>query len=181
MLSFKYRASSEFLYSTRLGMIVKTFVLLMALTLTSMLVFSASGYRVMKTVAIPGDGGWDYVSVDSTNRRVYVSHGTQIEVLDADSGAIVGKIPAPSIDSSGKPVQPQVHGAAMAPDLGRGFTTNGRAATMTIFDLKTLKILGEAQVADSPDGFLYDPATQDRKSTRLNSSHIQKSRMPSSA
>ena len=139
---------------------MRTFSFWCVLTLISTPAFAASGYSVLKKIPIPGDGGWDYVSVDSGNRRVYVSHGTQVEVLDADSGKIVGTIPAPTVDLSNKPVQPQVHGAAVAADLGRGFTTNGRAASMTIFDLKTLKILGEVQVADSPDGFLYDPATR---------------------
>lgn len=138
---------------------MKTLSLLAVLTAISTLAFAAGQYHVSKTIPIPGDGGWDYVRVDSVNRRVYVSHGTQVEVLDADSGEIVGKIPAPTVDFANKPVQQQVHGAAVAPDLGRGFTTNGRAATMTIFDLKTLKVLGDVQVAESPDGFLYDPAT----------------------
>src|SRR5437763_10040984 len=90
---------------------------------------TASGYHLAKTLAVGGDEGWDYVAVDSSARRVYVSHGTHVVVLDADSGAAVGDIP----DTQG------VHGIAIAPDLGRGFTSNGRANTVPIFDLKTLK------------------------------------------
>jgi outer membrane protein assembly factor BamB len=121
--------------------------------------FAAGRYRVIKTIPLPGNGGWDYVSVDSVNRRVFVSHGTQIEVLDADSGAIVGNVPAPAVDAANKPVPLNIHGAALAPDLRRGFTTNGAAASMTIFDLKTLTIVEDVPVADGPDGFLYDPST----------------------
>src|SRR3984893_10966672 len=92
----------------------------------------SSGYHVLKTIPIGGAGKWDYDIVGSAARRVYVSHSTHVVVLDADSGAIVGDIP----DTSG------VHGIALATDLGRGFTSNGMANTVTIFDLKTLKTLG---------------------------------------
>src|SRR5262249_24047995 len=92
----------------------------------------ASGYKVVKTVPVSGEGGWDYVTVDSEARRIYVSHGTQVVVLDADSLAVVGSIP----DTQG------VHGIAIASDLGRGFTSNGRGNDVTIFDLKTLKAIG---------------------------------------
>src|SRR5436305_646988 len=93
------------------------------------------GYALVKTVPVPGDSGWDYLTVDSEGRRVYVSHGNQVDVLDADSGELKGTIP----DTAG------VHGIAVAPEVGRGFTSNGRAATVTIFDLKTLKPLGTAK------------------------------------
>ena len=81
-----------------------------------------SGYQLLKTVPLPGDGFWDYVGVDSDARRIYVSHGSHVVVLDADSFAVVGDIP----DTQG------VHGIAVVPDLGRGFTSNGRAGTATI-------------------------------------------------
>src|SRR5579864_6848315 len=108
------------------------------------------GYKLIKTVPVPGDGGWDYVSVDEAGRRVYVSHGTQVDVLDADSYELVGKI----ADTKG------VHGIALAPDLGRGFTSNGQANTVTIFDLKTLKSHGDVPTGKNPDCLLYDPATK---------------------
>ncbi|HEY1380573.1 MAG TPA: YncE family protein [Gemmataceae bacterium] len=107
------------------------------------------GYHLLKTVPVPGDGGWDYVSVDPEARRVYVSHATRVEVLDADSGEIKGQI----ADTAG------VHGIAVAPDLGRGFTSNGRSDTVTVFDLKTLKPLGTVPTGKNPDAILYDPAT----------------------
>lgn len=106
----------------------------------------ASGYRVIKTVSIPGDEGWDYVAVDSEARRVYVSHGSRVVVLNADTFAIEGEIP----DTQG------VHGIAVAADLGRGFTSNGRANTVTIFDLKTLKTLGTVKTDANPDAIVYD-------------------------
>lgn len=111
---------------------------------------AAGGYRVVKTISVGGDEGWDYVGVDSAARRVYVSHGTHVVVLDADSGKIVGDIP----DTQG------VHGIAIASDAGRGFTSNGRANTVTVFDLKTLKTEGTVKTGTNPDAIVYDPATK---------------------
>ncbi|HYM09629.1 MAG TPA: YncE family protein, partial [Bryobacterales bacterium] len=100
------------------------------LTLLAVAVASAAsslgGYHLLKKIPVPGDGGWDYLIVDNAARRLYVSHGTQVEVLDADSGAIVGKIPD----------TPGVHGIAIAREFGRGFISDGRADKVTIFDLK---------------------------------------------
>lgn len=110
-----------------------------------------SGYRVVKTIPIGGAGKWDYCVVDSGARRVYVSHGTHVVVLDADSNAVVGDIP----DTLG------VHGIALAPDLGRGFTSNGRANTVTIFDLKTLKPLNVVKSGGlNPDAIYYDAGSK---------------------
>lgn len=109
-----------------------------------------SGYQVLKTVPLPGDGFWDYVGVDSDARRIYVSHGTKVLVLDADSFAVVGEIP----DTQG------VHGIAVAPELGRGFTSNGRAGTSTIFDLKTQQVLGTVNTGKNPDAIAYEPVTK---------------------
>jgi DNA-binding beta-propeller fold protein YncE len=107
-------------------------------------------YHVIKTIPIAGDEGWDYVAVDSDARRVYVSHGSHVVVLDADSTTVVGDIP----NTLG------VHGIAIAPDSGRGFTSNGRADAVTIFDLKTLKVLGIVKAGTNPDAIVYDPATK---------------------
>jgi DNA-binding beta-propeller fold protein YncE len=113
--------------------------------------FSQSGhYHLTKTISIPGDEGWDYVSVDSAARRVYVSHGSHVVVLDADSYQVVGDIP----DTQG------VHGIAIASDLGRGFVSDGRANTVTIFDLKTLKTLQTVKTGANPDAIVYEPATK---------------------
>jgi DNA-binding beta-propeller fold protein YncE len=110
----------------------------------------ASGYHVIKTVPVGGEGFWDYLSVDSEGRRLYISHGTHVQVMDIDTYALVGDIP----DTQG------VHGIALAPELGRGFTSNGRANTVTIFDLKTLKTLGTANAGTNPDCIVYDPVTK---------------------
>src|SRR5947209_9440189 len=112
---------------------------------------AAAGYHVANKIAIGGDGGWDYVTVDPEARRVYVSHATEVDVLDADSGAIVGKI----AELKG------VHGIAISPEFSRGFITNGQAGTVAIFDTKTLKKIGDdVVVGKNPDSIVYDPATQ---------------------
>jgi DNA-binding beta-propeller fold protein YncE len=112
---------------------------------------SGSGkYRLTKTIAVGGDEGWDYLTTDSAARHVYISHGSHVVVLDADSNSVVGDIP----DTQG------VHGIAVAQDTGRGFTSNGRANTATIFDLKTLKTVGTAKTGTNPDAIIYDPATK---------------------
>jgi YVTN family beta-propeller protein len=110
---------------------------------------SPSGYRVVNQVPLPGVGGWDYLTVDATARRVYISHATQVEVLDADTQKSVGTIP----DTLG------VHGIALAPDLGRGFTSAGKADSVIIFDLKTLKAILAVKTGKKPDAIIFDPAT----------------------
>src|SRR5690242_6257543 len=92
------------------------------IAIISTICFSASGYRLLKIIPLPGDDSWDYVSVDSVNRRVYISHSARMEVLDADSGAVVGRILAPEADTAKKSTAQGVHGVAVAPELGRGFT-----------------------------------------------------------
>jgi len=109
-----------------------------------------SGYKVIKTVPVGGAGGWDYVYVDSSARRVYISRGTHTVVMDADTYAVVGDIP----DTQG------VHGIAIASDLGRGFTSNGRSNDVTIFDLKTLKPIGNVKTDANPDAIVYDPVSK---------------------
>jgi len=111
--------------------------------------FAQSGYKLTQRIAIPGQGGWDYLTVDAAARRLYVTHGTQVEVLDLDSKTTAATIPGTM----------GVHGVAIAPELGRGFTSNGQTSTVTIFDLKTLKKLGEAPTGKKPDAIVYDPAT----------------------
>ncbi|MDQ2970182.1 MAG: YncE family protein [Acidobacteriota bacterium] len=109
-------------------------------------------YHVARKIEVGGEGGWDYLIVDSAARRLYVSRSTRVIVLDADTGSVVGEIP----NTEG------VHGIAIAPELGRGFTSNGRASTITIFDLKTLKTLGDPvkSTGENPDAILYDPASR---------------------
>jgi DNA-binding beta-propeller fold protein YncE len=108
------------------------------------------GYHVVTTYKLGGDGGWDYLTTDSDARHIYISRGTHVMVVDADSGKSVGDI----ADTPG------VHGIALAPELGRGFTSNGREGTVSIFDLKTLATSSKVKVGDNPDAILYDPATK---------------------
>jgi len=124
-------------------------ILLSSLTLLAASAQTPGSYHVTKKIPIPGQGGWDYLAVDEAARRLYVSHGTQVEVLDIDSGTIVGKIEN----------TPGVHGIAIAPELGRGFVSNGQASTVTIFDLKTLKKISDVPTGQKPDAIIYDPAT----------------------
>ncbi|MGA9711268.1 MAG: YncE family protein [Candidatus Sulfotelmatobacter sp.] len=124
-------------------------VLTLGFVLTNPCRAYASEFAITKKVLIPGHGSWDYLAVDEAGRRLYVSHGTQVEVLDVDSDAIVGKIEN----------TPGVHGIAIAPELGRGFVSDGQSSTVTIFDLKTLKAIAEVPVGKKPDAIIYDPAT----------------------
>jgi hypothetical protein len=110
----------------------------------------ASGYHVVKTVPVPGEDGWDYIAVDSDARRVYISHGTHVVVMNADTYAIEGDVPD----------TPGVHGIAIARDLGRGFISSGRANTATIFDLKTLKTIGTVKTDGNPDAIAYDAVSK---------------------
>ena len=112
--------------------------------------FAASGYHLLKRIPIGGQGGWDYLTVDEANRRLYVSHETQVEVVDINSGTLAGKIPN----------TPGVHGIAIAQETGRGFISAGRANSVTIFSLKTLETISQVSVGTKPDAIVYDPATR---------------------
>ena len=127
--------------------------MLASLTLVAAAVALAAagpGYKVINTYKVGGDGGWDYLTADSAARRLYISRATHVIVLDLDSGKTVGDI----ADTPG------VHGIALAPDLGRGFVSNGREGTVSIFDMKTLATSSKVKVGDNPDAILYDPATK---------------------
>jgi YVTN family beta-propeller protein len=114
----------------------------------SMPIRAADGpYRQLKEIAIGGEGGWDYLSVDSSGRRLYVSHATKVIVVDVDRDAVAGEI-APALG---------VHGIAIAPDLGRGFVSNGRESTVSVVDLKTLQIVATVKTGENPDAILYEP------------------------
>jgi YVTN family beta-propeller protein len=110
---------------------------------------NSGGYHLLKKIEVGGEGGWDYLIVDGPMRRLYVSRGTRVMVFDSDTGASVGEI----ADTPG------VHGIAVADDLGRGFTSNGRDGSVTVFELKTLKPIAKVKVGTNPDCILYDPAT----------------------
>lgn len=121
------------------------------LSVVSGLASQSGNYHLLREVPIAPKGGWDYIAVDPSARRVYISHGMEVDVVDADSYSLVGKI-APT---------PGVHGIALAEDLGRGFISDGRASTITVFDLKTLKTLAVVHsTGEDPDAIVYDPVTQ---------------------
>jgi DNA-binding beta-propeller fold protein YncE len=125
-------------------------ILLLALLPTLASAAPKPAYHVVKEIPVSGEGGWDYLTVDAKARRLYVTRSTKVAVLDADNGKVLGEIP----NLSG------VHGVALAGDLGRGFISNGRSSSVTIFDLKTLGVLSEVKTTgENPDAILYDPAT----------------------
>jgi YVTN family beta-propeller protein len=108
-------------------------------------------YHIVKRVVLGGEGGWDYLGFDSQNRHLFVSHSTQVLVIDPDTYKVIGNIPD----------TPGVHGIAVAPELNRGFISDGRADQVTVFDLKTLKTIGTVKVTGhNPDGITYDPSSQ---------------------
>jgi len=108
-------------------------------------------YHLIKEIPIGGEGGWDYLAVDAAARRLYVGHATKIVVIDLDKDAVVGEI----ADTPG------VHGFAVAADLGRGFSSNGREAKVSIVDLKTLQTISKVDTGENPDAILYEPARQE--------------------
>lgn len=112
--------------------------------------FGAEGLKVLNKIKIGGTGGWDYVALDNTNRRLYVSHGTIVEVVDPDAGKVVGQITGLH----------GVHGIAVAPELNKGFITNGQSNSVTVFDLKTLAKTGEPAAGKNPDAVCYEPKTK---------------------
>lgn len=107
-------------------------------------------YKVVTKIKIGGGVRWDYAYVDSANHRLYISHGTQTEVIDTATDKLAGVIP----DTKG------VHGIAVANDLGRGFTSDGGDNDITVFDLKTLKVLSKVRTGQNPDAIIYEPVSR---------------------
>src|ERR1700756_2319135 len=112
------------------------------------------GYHLLKKYdlgAAPGGKEyWDYITFDPATRRLYISHNTEVKVVDADSGAVVGSIPDLK----------RVHGIALVSDLGRGFISDGGADEALVFDLKTLKVTNHIKTGGNPDCIIYDPASK---------------------
>jgi len=129
----------------------KLIALVGCLTVSAVLHAADPNYHVVKEIQIGGDGGWDYLILDPATHRLYVSHATKIVVADTESGKVVGEIPD----------TPGVHGFAIAPELGRGFTSNGRSNSSTIVDLKTLKPLGTVATGANPDSIRYLPSRKE--------------------
>jgi DNA-binding beta-propeller fold protein YncE len=111
---------------------------------------AAGPYHVQATFSVGGEGSWDYLCLDPEGKRLFVPRSTHTMILDTQSGNVLGDIP----DTAG------VHGVALAADLGKGFTSNGRAGTVTVFDLTTYKTLSTVKVGDNPDSILFEPTTK---------------------
>jgi DNA-binding beta-propeller fold protein YncE len=108
-------------------------------------------YRLITQIPVGGEGGWDYASVDSAAHRLYVTHATKVIVIDTEKNTVVGEI----TDTPG------VHGFALAPELGLGFSSNGQENKASIVDLKTLKTLSKVETGQNPDAILYVPGIQE--------------------
>ncbi|HEY6309126.1 MAG TPA: YncE family protein [Candidatus Angelobacter sp.] len=127
------------------------------LLLTSVVAFSAKAfapaqYQLKQKFVLGGDGGWDYLTYDPVGKRLFISRATRVQVVDPAKGTVIAEIP----DTTG------VHGIALAQDLGKGFTSNGRDNSVTVFDLKTLKETAKIKTegGENPDSILYDPASK---------------------
>ncbi|HKV28128.1 MAG TPA: hypothetical protein VJN90_07635 [Candidatus Acidoferrales bacterium] len=110
----------------------------------------ASGYHLIKTIPVPGDTFWDYLKFDPSTHNLFISHGTHCVVVNVDSGKVVGDITG----------MEGIHGIVLAPEFNRGFITDGHAAKVVIFDLKTLQVTGSAPAEPDADGEVYDPASK---------------------
>jgi DNA-binding beta-propeller fold protein YncE len=108
---------------------------------------AAEPYHFLKEIPVGGQGGWDYLSVDSAGQRLYVSHATKVVVIDLAKDQVVGEVTN----------TPGIHGFAIAPELGRGFASNGRENKVSIVDLKTLRTISKVDTGENPDAILYEP------------------------
>jgi len=131
--------------------------ILLALAVTSVFGFSVKAfapaqYELKQKYVIGGDGGWDYLTYDPAGKRLFISRGTRVQVVDPAKGTVLAEIP----DTNG------VHGIALAGDLGKGFTSNGRDNSVTVFDLKTLKATSVIKLdgGQNPDAIVYDPVSK---------------------
>ena len=138
---------SKFFFSLGASAAIATLVASPAVTAQT----AAPGYHVVKKIPAGGEGGWDYVTVDPDGNRLFLSRSTHAMVIDLGRGTVIGDIPN----------TPGIHGVALAPELNRGFTSNGRDSSVTIFDYKTLAPIAVVKIpARNPDAILYDPATK---------------------
>ncbi len=127
--------------------LILSFLMLISIS-TAFAQVAKSGYKIANKIHLDGDGGYDYLTIDDATSRLYISHGTIVQVLDVNEKKVVGTIP----DTKG------VHGIALAKDLSKGFISNGRDTSVTVFDLKTLQGITKVKVTgNNPDAILYDP------------------------
>src|SRR5947209_11355964 len=112
------------------------------------------GYHLLKKYELGAAPGgkeyWDYITFDAPTRRLFISHNTEVKVVNADNGSIIGNIPDLR----------RVHGIALVPGLGRGFISDGGADEAVVFDVKSLKVTGHIKTGGNPDCILYDPASK---------------------
>jgi DNA-binding beta-propeller fold protein YncE len=132
----------------------------LALTYLIALFQSGTGYKVETRYPVPGNGSFDYIVIDSAARRLYVSHGTQVDVVNPDDGKLIGTIGD----------TPRVHGTAIASEFKHGFTSNGGENKVSMFDTTTLQLINKIDVGKGPDGIYYDPGTK-RVFTNNHGSH----------
>src|SRR6476469_2793348 len=126
-------------------------IVLACLCAGSMKAFAPAQYQVKQKYVLGGEGGWDYLTFDAAGKRLFISRGTHVMVVDPYKGTVLGDIPN----------TPGVHDIALAQDLGKGFISNGRENSITVFDLKTLKETGRIKIeGENPDAMLYDPSSK---------------------
>ena len=134
----------------RIGALAGTLLVAATATAAAQQRHAPAHFRVVSHLKIGGDGFWDYLTADPAHHHLYVSHGTLVHVVDLRTGRVIGEI-APT---------PGVHGIALASDLNRGFVSDGRDSTVTVFDLTSLKVIGTVKVTGrNPDAITYDPVT----------------------
>jgi DNA-binding beta-propeller fold protein YncE len=121
-------------------------IVALTLPLTQLSAQKISGYKISKTFHIASPGGWDYIAVDENSNKLYVSHGTQVNILDKATGDSLGVI----LNTTG------VHGIAFIKELKKGYTSNGKLNTITVFDLKTEAVLSQIKTGENPDAIMYD-------------------------
>ena len=127
------------------------FIMSLAVIMSSLTLNAQSNYAIANKIHVEGDGGWDYISVDDVNGRIFVSHSMVAQAIDIKTGKLAGTIP----DTKG------IHGIAMAAELNKGFTSNGRDSSVTVFNLKTLEVITRLKInGRNPDAILYDPFSQ---------------------
>jgi DNA-binding beta-propeller fold protein YncE len=150
--------------------ISRTLLRLFGICALNIAVFGAEQlYQLEKEIQIAGEMGWDYLAADSAAHRLYVSHGTKVVVIDTEKGAVVGEIPD----------TPGVHGFAIASELGRGFSSNGRESKVSIVELPSLKLISKVATGENPDAILYEPSQKEvyafngrgRSATVINASN----------
>lgn len=126
--------------------IIKSIILLLFIHVITNVCAQNSGYYISKTFHIASSGGWDYIAIEPTYNRLYVSHSTQVNILDKSTGDSIGVIQ----NTAG------VHGIAFIQSINKGYTSNGRLNTVTVFDLKTNKVLSQIKTGENPDAIIFE-------------------------